>query len=100
MSTFFLFLLLVKKSFFRSGFYFFFKKKNTYIYRYKHTARQFEQGTDASASQRDFRLRQKSQLRFARVRFNGIGALDNEGDGVDGLFICVCKGLDADAVGE
>ena len=99
---FFLFLLLVKKVSFDLTFLLFLKKINKYIYIYiyKHTARQFEQGTDASASQRDFRLRQKSQLRFARVRFKGIGALDNEGDGVDGLFVCVCKGLDADAVGE
>jgi hypothetical protein len=37
-----------------------------------HTALQLEQGTVWSASQRAFRFLQKSQLRLALVRFNGI----------------------------
>ena len=40
------------------------KKKET------RTALQLEQGIDVSASQRDFRFLQKSQLRLALVRFN------------------------------
>lgn len=36
---------------------------------------QLEHGVEASASHRDFLLRQKSQLLFARVLFNGVGGV-------------------------
>lgn len=57
-----------------------------------HTALQFEHGIDVSASQRDFRFLQKSQLRFARVRFRGV-VLILVGVDVCGLAGSACTGL-------
>ncbi|KAL0091319.1 hypothetical protein F4703DRAFT_1414194 [Phycomyces blakesleeanus] len=73
--------LMISKSTLRSSFSF-------YLFLYDAlTALQFEHGVEWSASHRDLRFLQKSQLRLARVRLSGCDK--SEGVGVGGL-ICSC----------